>query len=89
MTSNAVLASAGTIATPKSPSKHRKASFNLPEADLDKLRALAERRSVTITQALREAIADSDFLAPHLEANDGILIKTQGGAVRRVHFAGR
>ncbi len=69
--------------------QHRKASFNLPEAELDKLRALADRRDITVTQALREAIADSDFLAAQQDANAEVLIKTQDGEVSKVHFAGR
>ncbi len=67
----------------------RKASFNLPEAELDKLRALAERRNITVTQALREAIADSAFLADQQDANNEVLIKTEEGEISKVHFAGR
>jgi hypothetical protein len=67
----------------------RKASFNLPEAELEKLRALAARREITVTQALREAIADSDFLAAQQDARNQVLIKTEDGEVSKVHFAGR
>ena len=67
----------------------RKASFNLPEAELEKLRSLAARRQITVTQALREAIADSDFLATQQDARNQVLIKTADGEVSKVHFAGR
>jgi len=62
----------------------RKASFNLPEEELEKLRALAARRSITVTQALREAIADSEFLARQQDANNELLIKSQDGQTSRV-----
>jgi hypothetical protein len=74
---------------PPTSSTLRKASFNLPEAELEKLRALAARRQITVTQALREAIADSDFLAAQQDARNDVLIKTADGEISKVHFAGR
>jgi predicted transcriptional regulator len=62
----------------------RKASFNLPEDELEKLRALAARRSITITQALREAIADSEFLARQQDANNELLVKSEDGQTSKV-----
>lgn len=40
----------------------KKASFNLPEEDLAELRRLAAEKNVSVTYALRQAIADSVFL---------------------------
>ena len=61
-----------------------KASFNLPDEDLEQLRRLAAERNVTMTQALRQAIADSSFLSQQAETHNKLLVETPDGRVREI-----
>ena len=61
-----------------------KASFNLPDEDLEELRRLADARNVTLTQALRQAIKDSSFLSEHAEGENTLLIEKPGERLREV-----
>jgi hypothetical protein len=63
-----------------------KASFNLPADELDELRREAEARHVTVTQVLREALADRRFLNDQQRKNKKILLKSPDGDVAEVVF---
>jgi Ribbon-helix-helix protein, copG family len=57
----------------------KKASFNLPEEELRELRRLAAERNVSVTQALRQAIADSSFIERQIRDKNRLLIERQDG----------
>jgi hypothetical protein len=61
-----------------------KASFNLPADELDEIRREAADRHVTVTQVLREALADRRFLNEQQRMNKKILLKSQDGEVAEV-----
>ncbi len=63
-----------------------KASFNLPEEELNQLRELASQRNVSVTQALRQAIADSKFIQEQSEQKNKVLVDDGKGAVKEVIF---
>jgi hypothetical protein len=62
----------------------KKASFNLPDEELDQLRKLAAERKVSVTQALRQAIADSSFLQEQVREKSKLLVERNDGTVREV-----
>jgi len=62
----------------------KKASFNLPDEELETLRLLASERKVTVTQALRQAIADSNFIQDQVRQKSKLLVEKQDGTVREV-----
>jgi len=64
-----------------------KVSFNLPKDELDGLRELATRRRVTVTQALRQAIATERFLAEQPQGSK-VFIEDPDGKMREVVFRG-
>jgi len=64
-----------------------KVSFNLPEDELEQLRELADARRVSVTQALRQAIATEWFLADQPDGSK-VLIESPDGRVREVVFRG-
>lgn len=63
-----------------------KASFNLTEDELNELREEAAARGVTVTQILREALADRRFLANQIAEKNKILVESPDGDVTRVIF---
>jgi hypothetical protein len=64
-----------------------KASFNLPREELEGLRELAKKRRVSVTQALRQAIATERFLADQPEGSK-VFIEDPDGKMREVVFRG-
>ena len=62
-----------------------KASFNLPEPELDALRRVARLRHVNVTQALRQAIAILAFLAD-LPRGSRVLVEDPDGSQREIVF---
>jgi hypothetical protein len=63
-----------------------KASFNLTRDELEELREEAASRGITVTQVLREALADRRFLATQRAENKKILVESPNGEVERVIF---
>lgn len=63
-----------------------KASFNLTESELEELRDVAAARGITVTQVLREALADRRFLADQRAENNKILVESPDGEISRVIF---
>lgn len=63
-----------------------KASFNLPEEELDALRELAKERNTTVTQVLRQAIGTEKFIAEQVSNKNKLLIETPDHAMREVVF---
>lgn len=63
-----------------------KASFNLTRDELEELREEAASRGITVTQVLREALADRRFLAAQRAENNKILVESPDGEIERVIF---
>jgi Ribbon-helix-helix protein, copG family len=63
-----------------------KASFNLTRDELEELREEAASRGVTVTQVLREALADRRFLAAQRAEKNKILVESPEGEVTQVIF---
>jgi len=63
-----------------------KASFNLTADELNELREEAAERGVTVTQVLREALADRRFLANQIAEKNKILVESPDGDIARVIF---
>jgi hypothetical protein len=63
-----------------------KASFNLTRDELEELRTEADARGITVTQVLREALADRRFLAAQRAENNKILVESPDGEIERVIF---
>jgi hypothetical protein len=61
-----------------------KASFNLPAEELEVLKRLAKERRVSVTQALRQAIADSSFIEEQVKAHNKLIIERTDGTSRDV-----
>jgi hypothetical protein len=61
-----------------------KLSFNLPRAEAEELRRLAEERQTTITQTLRSAIADEKLLRKQIEDDGKILFESKNGRLREL-----
>jgi predicted transcriptional regulator len=61
-----------------------KASFNLPEEELAQLKELAEKRRVSVTQALRQAIADSSFIEQQVQEKNKLVVEKPDGTQREV-----
>lgn len=62
----------------------KKASFNLPDEELETLRQLADERKVTVTQALRQAIADSSFIQEQVRQDNKLLVEKKDGSIREI-----
>jgi predicted transcriptional regulator len=62
----------------------KKASFNLPDEELEQLRQLAAERNVTVTQALRQAIADSSFIQEQVREKNKLLVEKKDGSIREI-----
>ena len=55
-----------------------------PTRSSKELRRLAAKRNVSVTQALRQAIADSSFIEQQVEERNKLLIERRDGSVREV-----
>jgi hypothetical protein len=63
-----------------------KASFNLTRDELEELREEAASRGITVTQVLREALADRRFLAAQRAEKNKILVESPEGEIAQVIF---
>jgi hypothetical protein len=61
-----------------------KVSVNLPAETLDELRRLAQQRSVTMTQVIKDAIALEGYVAGEGGNRPQVLIKRPGEATREL-----
>jgi predicted transcriptional regulator len=64
-----------------------KMSVNLPDEAVDNLRQIAEKNGITLTAALRQAIANEKFLEDELKGDAKLLIEDKNKAVRQVVFS--
>jgi hypothetical protein len=59
-------------------------SFNLPPAEAATLRELASELGVSITQVLRQAIAEKKFFRDQLRTGKKVLLQQSDGALTQV-----
>ena len=71
-----------TVSKPKS--KSVKISANLPRAELELLRNLAERLGINMTDVLRNAILLEDFIQKAREDGSKVIIKRKDGAMQEL-----
>lgn len=64
-----------------------KASFNLPVSELNALKRLAELRSTSATQVLRQAIASELFIQELAEQGAKILVQDRDKTIQQVLFS--
>jgi len=64
-----------------------KMSVNLPDEAVANLRAIAEKNGITLTAALRQAIANEKFLEDEVKKDDKLLIEGPKGPPRQVVFS--
>jgi predicted transcriptional regulator len=63
-----------------------KLSVNLPEETVTNLRELAEKRGITLTEALRRAIANEHFLEDEVKSGGKVLVEKPDKTVREIVF---
>jgi Ribbon-helix-helix protein, copG family len=61
----------------------QRVSVNLPREDIDLLRRIAEQRHITMTEALRRAIAMERFIEEALRNGEKLLIEDRDGKTVR------
>jgi predicted transcriptional regulator len=66
-----------------------KMSVNLPDETVESLRHIAEKNGITLTAALRQAIANEKFLEDELHDDSKLLIEGKDQSVRQVVFSKR
>jgi hypothetical protein len=61
----------------------RRVSVNLTEEAIKSLEALAHKRGITMTEALRKAIATEKFLVDEVSEGSKVLIRSKDGKETR------
>ena len=64
----------------------QKVSINLPSDTLDAIRKISEHRSLTMTDAIRRAIATESYIEDEIENGGTILVKKPDGTYKEVIF---
>jgi hypothetical protein len=64
-----------------------RATFKLPVSELDALKSLARRRSITTTQALRQAISTELFVDELVQRGAKILVQEPDRTIQQVVFS--
>jgi hypothetical protein len=72
------------VATMAAPATKVKVTVNLPQQDIDTLRSIADRKGITMTEALRRAIALEQFVEEAVGRGANILIEEKGKTLRQV-----
>jgi hypothetical protein len=64
-----------------------KASFNLPESELNELKRLAVRRSMSATQVLRQALTSEVFIQELADRGAKLLVQEPNRPIQQIVFA--
>ncbi len=64
----------------------KKVTVNLSDETIEDLKEVAEKRGITLTEAIRKAIATEKFVQDERDEGGKILIEKPGGRVREVEF---
>jgi hypothetical protein len=64
-----------------------KTTVNLPSEELDALKQLAERRSVSVTHALRQAIQTELFVQRLVDQGGTLLVQSADGDLQQLVFS--
>jgi hypothetical protein len=63
-----------------------KTTVNLPEADYRELKALADRRDISFTHALRQAIQSELYIQSLADSDAKLLVQDAQGALQQLVF---
>ena len=74
------------MATKQGERDLKKVSINLPSDILDAIRKIAEHRNLTMTDAIRRAIATESYIEDEIENGGTILVKKPDGTYKEVVF---
>lgn len=61
-------------------------TVNLPEAEHEALKALADRREISFTHALRQAIQSELFIQRLVDEGARLVVQTDGGDLQQLVF---
>ena len=64
----------------------KKVTVNLSDETIRDLREVADKRGITLTEAIRRAIATEKFVQDERDEGSKILVEKPGGRVREVEF---
>ena len=64
----------------------QRVAVNLRDADLDRLKEVADANRLTRNDAIRKALATEAFVQRELKAGHKILIEDEKGNIRQVEF---
>jgi hypothetical protein len=64
----------------------KKVTVNLSDETIEDLKAVAEKQGITLTEAIRKAIATEKFVQDERDEGAKILVERPGGRVREVEF---
>lgn len=64
-----------------------KVSFNLPRIELGRLKDLARRRSIPVTQALRQAIISELYIQSIADRGAKLLVREKDGSMQEIVFS--
>jgi len=74
------------MATKQREEDLQKVSIDLPSDTLDAIRKIAEHRNLTMTDAIRRAIATESYIEDEIENGGTILVKKPDGTYKEVVF---
>jgi predicted transcriptional regulator len=64
----------------------KKVTVNLSDETIEDLKTVAEKQGITLTEAIRKAIATEKFVQDERDEGAKILVERPGGRVREVEF---
>lgn len=64
----------------------KKVTVNLSDETIRDLQEVADKRGITLTEAIRRAIATEKFVQDERDEGSKILVEKPGGRVREVEF---
>jgi len=75
-----------TVMAAKDKCETKRVSVSLPLDTIKKLDAIASRHGITMTDAIRRAIATEDYIESEIQADSKILIQKSDNTLREVVF---
>ena len=74
------------MATKQREKDLKKVSIDLPSDTLDAIRRIAEHRNLTMTDAIRRAVATESYIEDQINNGGTILVKKPDGTYKEVVF---
>ncbi|MDQ6603397.1 MAG: ribbon-helix-helix protein, CopG family [Chloroflexota bacterium] len=63
-----------------------KVTVNLPDESVQALKAIADQRQITMTEALRQAIASEQFLQAEIQKGSTVIVQDADNTQRQIVF---